>query len=949
MFIYLGLALALCFWLPYGVARAQFPLPTGAHHPELEWRELETEHFRLIYHAELDSIMPEGAKLAEEAYRVVTTNLETTLPKKLKMYFSDNDDIRNAYAFSHDHIFIWMRGITDDLPYSIRASGTSKWLRSVITHELTHSVIAYATRDILDVVIPDPGVPRWFNEGMARYMEPDGWTEDLDMVLRVSAVTGELDIGGPGYFQGTLLYEAGHSLVRYIAATYGDSTLVNIIKHPRTFSFRFASAVEKYTKKSLSEIVRDWSKRVNVYYNTRYGQKEETADFGRKIPTGLSIVSSARLSPDGKRIAVLGKRSWESPTLLYILEDDTSGRKRMIEVLTGMTGKLSWSPDGEQLLLSKMRFGHHASLLADLYTIDVETGNLTRITTDGEFDDASYSPDGEHIVAVRNRLSGSDLWLLRKNGSVVRQLTQFNNKDVSVYWPRWSESGGSIAFSIFDAEGRRDVATIDTAVLEIKYLTRDSVNERYPIWIDGDIAHISYVNGVPNLVRRGVSATTRLTDVAGAVTAWDWSREKDSVLVTSVDSRNEVTLYWIPADRDVKSAPDVALKDKYTEWRDVHWPLTTRPSDSLAPVATKATHYNSLLEVRPLLVVPLLSTDKSRTGKHGLRYSITALATDPMQKHFVRAFVDWGDASREASYSLRYHNNHLRPSLMFSGGSTLSFNGVINNISYYEKQQHAGAGFLIAFPAPNALDQSFFIMGGGEYRRQMPWNEVEFASTPQERKPIHADIANLGGQIGFLSPDLLTSYTYFHSDRKLLSDLTFSRHRLGASYRLPLNDERTTFFALYGRALAQFGEELPQEFLGFTPYDIFEGGVSLRAITLQDRLRGIRKYIYGNRLIIGSAEFRMPDNIFQRLFTPLQAFRPQLAYFFDIGTTWYGTAPANNPNVPITAFSKTHWLKTAGVELRSEVAPGTALSAGVGWELVKYSRADWYLRTVIEW
>ncbi|HZK77144.1 MAG TPA: hypothetical protein VFD13_09565, partial [Candidatus Kapabacteria bacterium] len=92
---YYLLAASLLFHGPR-ILHAQLLGITGANHPELNWKEFETDHFVLVYHQGLDSIVRLAAPIAEEVYRVVTTNLETPLPGKIRIYFSDNDEERNA-------------------------------------------------------------------------------------------------------------------------------------------------------------------------------------------------------------------------------------------------------------------------------------------------------------------------------------------------------------------------------------------------------------------------------------------------------------------------------------------------------------------------------------------------------------------------------------------------------------------------------------------------------------------------------------------------------------------------------------------------------------------------------------------------------------------------------------------------------------------------------------
>ena len=932
---------------------------TGANHPELHWQEIQTDHFVIVYHQGLDSIARIAAPIAEEVYHVVTTNLETPLAKKIRIYLSDNDEERNAFTFEDDYIFIWMRGILDDNLFSFRASGTSKWLRTVLTHEFTHIVIAKATHTWLDYVIPLPQVPRWFNEGMARYMEPDGWTPDLDIPLRVSAVSSKLHLGPGDFLFGTLLYEGGQSLVRYIATTYGDSALVRIIKYRENgiFPYDFPKAVHAATKHSLNEIYDEWHKLLNVYYNTEYGQKEDVEDIARKIPTGLDIIGSARLSPDGKCIAILGKRHTQEATKLFVLKNDTGATAKLITGEPGIEPYLSWSPDGKYLLFSKVRFGEHGDLVYDLYKCEVSCGRLDRISSDDRLEYPDWSPDGKTIVAAKFHRDGSDLVLLNADGSGQQMLTNFNDDNVDVYTPRWSPDGNSVAFSIFRKNGMRDVATITVPNGEIHYLTNDSINDRYPIWSPhGDsIAFISFQNGIPNAYAMPASGINRrselreLTDAASNVLAWDWSKNKDSILVTSFASRNSVQLYWLSAKRSVASAPEVPLANKYTAWRTVRWPLVTRPQDSIPPaIITGPYSYNSLTHIDPILVFPLIGSDETPAGSQGIQWGLTTVFSDEMQKHLFQISALYGDVSNTLSYDLEYANNQLLPTISMGGGNTMGFVDVLSDIPYYQREPNAHLGLNFAFHTPNSLVKLHDIYIGGEWKQLEPWNLSAFDSVPVDRRPIAVTIVDLSLHYDFLTPLFQGGTSALYSNKKLGSDLTFLRLRAFLHHEFPLGEDEDDQIAIIARAAAQTGDEIPQDFLGFYKHDEFEEGFNLTAVQARERLRGIRRYYYGNRLLMGTFEFRQRDKFFSSLVPIIKELEPQLVEFFDIGSTWYANAPTNNPNVTVLPLSSTQWLKTAGVELRSELGFDVSVDAGVGWELVKNSAADWFFRVMVD-
>jgi hypothetical protein len=543
----------------------------------------------------------------------------------------------------------------------------------------------------------------------------------------------------------------------------------------------------------------------------------------------------------------------------------------------------------------------------------------------------------------------------------MRQLTNFQDDNVEVYSPRWSPDGERIAFSIFRKNGMRDVATTDTESRDIYYITNDSINDRYPIWSpDGDsIIFLSFRDGIPNLYTSpsyDLAKVTwylqqaKLTNVASNVLAWDWPKNKDSLLVTSFTDRNSVQLFWLSAHRSDSSIVGygrsaIPLAKKYTAWRSIRWPLFTRPSDSLPPVIVTGPYaYNSLAHIRPLLYLPIIGTDISPTGAEGIQLGAFTFLADEMQKHLLQAFAWYGNASKTFSYGVEYENNQLFPTVSVGGANELQFRDVIQDVAYYEHTKSLNLGFTFALHTPNSLLDlhNFFI--GGEWNEMRPWNESQFAAVDSNERPIAARLLNVGVLYSYLSPLFQVGVAALHSDKSLASDLTRTQLRVSLHKELAIGEDIQDELALLLHGAADFGDELPQDFLGFYKFDAFEGGFNAASLHERDRLRGIRRYYYGNRLLTASFEIREADQVFSSFLPLLKPFEPQLVEFFDIGSTWYASAPTNNPDVNVTPLSKTAWLKTAGAELRSELAFDEGIEAGVGWELMKTAQPDWFIR-----
>ena len=123
------------------------------------------------------------------------------------------------------------------------------------------------------------------------------------------------------------------------------------------------------------------------------------------------------------------------------------------------------------------------------------------------------------------------------------------------------------------------------------------------------------------------------------------------------------------------------------------------------------------------------------------------------------------------------------------------------------------------------------------------------------------------------------------------SDARFVRPDLSAFWVSPqLGIGR---FYVYGRAQAQFGETLAQDFVGLSRYDDIDLQLPmLDPVTLSDteRVRGYRRYAVGDRLLFGTVEYRMPPvfDLQTRLLGFLSVGRVSPALFADVGMVWTG-------------------------------------------------------------
>lgn len=93
---------------------------------------------------------------------------------------------------------------------------------------------------------------------------------------------------------------------------------------------------------------------------------------------------------------------------------------------------------------SKIAFVSNQDGNAEIYVMDGEGSNLTRLTNNPGFDGApTWSPDGTRIAFASSRNDNADIYIMNADGSNVVRLTTHAANDGG---PSWSADGSMIAF-----------------------------------------------------------------------------------------------------------------------------------------------------------------------------------------------------------------------------------------------------------------------------------------------------------------------------------------------------------------------------------------------------------------------------------------------------------------------------------------------------------------------
>jgi Tol biopolymer transport system component len=291
------------------------------------------------------------------------------------------------------------------------------------------------------------GLPLWFVEGMAEYLTLGNdhahtamWLRDL---AREEKLPGFGDLNHPRFFP----YRFGHAAWAYLASRFGD----RVVGSAYLAAARSGDAVrgiEEATGVGIDELSAGWHAAIRERHTapaTETSGRALVAGGGRR---GGQLNVAPALSPDGRWLVYLSERSLFSIELY--LADASTGR--VVRRLTST----DTSPHFESLQFVASAGAWDAESRRFAFTaISRGTARVTVLNVDGgderewEIEDAdeawhpNWSPDGRSIAFAGSKGGLSDLFVLDLESGQVRRLTNDAYADLQ---PAWSPSGQTLAF-----------------------------------------------------------------------------------------------------------------------------------------------------------------------------------------------------------------------------------------------------------------------------------------------------------------------------------------------------------------------------------------------------------------------------------------------------------------------------------------------------------------------
>jgi len=184
-------------------------------------------------------------------------------------------------------------------------------------------------------------------------------------------------------------------------------------------------------------------------------------------------ILSPSWAPDGVRIAYV---SFENKTqsAVYVQDRQKGSRVKLIS-REGINGAPSWSPDGERLAVTLSYQGN-----PDIYVVQVDGGELTRITTSEAIDTEAVWIDNDTrtIAFVHGVDGGFQIAAIDRSSGLFQTLTR-GTLDES---PTFSPNGQMIMFATEkDGRGTLGAVSLDGSVVQSLTLSGGG-SVREPVW-----------------------------------------------------------------------------------------------------------------------------------------------------------------------------------------------------------------------------------------------------------------------------------------------------------------------------------------------------------------------------------------------------------------------------------------------------------------------------------
>lgn len=203
---------------------------------------------------------------------------------------------------------------------------------------------------------------------------------------------------------------------------------------------------------------------------------------------GLRGVARTRIAfasdRDGERMK--GPVADRGISNIYMSDYDGANQQR-VTITRSLDITPVWSPDAQSIAYTSYRTGFQDIIVSYIY--EGRYSNPTAGTSDKQNFLPAWSPDGARLAFTSNRDGNSEIYVINRDGSGLRRLTNHPSIDVT---PTWSPTGKQLAFTS-DRTGSPQIWVMNDDGSEPHKITNEQKCDR-PTWSISPNNEIAYAS-----------------------------------------------------------------------------------------------------------------------------------------------------------------------------------------------------------------------------------------------------------------------------------------------------------------------------------------------------------------------------------------------------------------------------------------------------------------------
>ncbi|TVQ23623.1 MAG: hypothetical protein EA382_09535, partial [Spirochaetaceae bacterium] len=439
------------------------------------WLRADTDRFRFIYTDDQQWAVDELLLFADEIHDSVTGLFGTSIGR-VPVVLYGRSDLANGYYTPAPPQHVALYTVTPSLPWM--GARTDSWLRLLLTHELTHYVQANFRPGVFGALgrmfgssigALDIGfAPLWFTEGLAIYAETEftsggrGSDPFFEMEYKAPIIAGSMFSFAQAGYDSHLAprgryYTAGGFLIDALIERHGESIVTAVMADFARFPFfGIWGPIRRQTGAPM---------------RTHY--RRTVADLSERYRDDRCIERSTLLTPSERsdyHLPSITDRGWylyrtrpDAVPAIVRFSPDSGAESTVIAVPLTDHASFSATHDGSMVAFASPGIDRTQPLAAptsDIYLLDVDSGSVRRLTTDGGYYQPLLSPDGSFLIAVARSRDAHRIVRWYIAGSDSDPTILYQSPSVRTYTPSIAPDATRIAFAHND-RGDQRIAILD--------------------------------------------------------------------------------------------------------------------------------------------------------------------------------------------------------------------------------------------------------------------------------------------------------------------------------------------------------------------------------------------------------------------------------------------------------------------------------------------------------